>query len=161
MTQTKSRCLILACGNTLRSDDGVGPWLAAWAQEKYHDEASVRVISRQQWTPDLAEEIVNCETILFIDCCVESAPGALLVIDVHPMPVTQRGIGSHHQCPQELLALAQGLYEALPHSAKVLTIGAGSTGLSEDFSPAVIAALPDACALLAQTVSQLISLVSH
>ncbi len=51
-----ARCLILACGNTLRSDDGVGPTLAAWAEERFREQPNVRVISRQQWTPDLAAE---------------------------------------------------------------------------------------------------------
>ncbi len=35
MNQTPIQCLILACGNTLREDDGVGPFLAQWAEEHW------------------------------------------------------------------------------------------------------------------------------
>ena len=68
MKLTKARCLVLSCGNTLRGDDGIGPWLAEWAEERFKDEAGVRVVSRQQWTPDLVEEIAEAETVLFVDC---------------------------------------------------------------------------------------------
>ena len=84
MTQTTIRCLILACGNTLRGDDGVGPWLAEWAEEKYRGDPTVRVISRQQWTPDLAEDIAGAESVLFIDCSIESAPGYVSLISIEP-----------------------------------------------------------------------------
>jgi Ni,Fe-hydrogenase maturation factor len=39
MTPTQARCLILACGNTLRGDDGVGPWLAEWAEKRFREES--------------------------------------------------------------------------------------------------------------------------
>ena len=58
-----ARCLILACGNTLRSDDGVGPKLAAWAEERFRQESEVRVISRQQFTPELAELIAAADSL--------------------------------------------------------------------------------------------------
>jgi Ni,Fe-hydrogenase maturation factor len=35
MSPPQVRVLILACGNTLRSDDGVGPWLAEWAEQHF------------------------------------------------------------------------------------------------------------------------------
>ena len=59
MAATPVRCLVLACGNTLRSDDGVGPWLADWVEARFAAEPTVRVIARQQWTPDLAEDIAQ------------------------------------------------------------------------------------------------------
>ena len=77
-----ARCLILACGNTLRSDDGVGPNLAAWAEERFQGEINVRVLARQQWTPDLAEEIAAAESVLFIDCSIDSAPGSVRLVPV-------------------------------------------------------------------------------
>jgi len=76
MTEPKARCLILACGNTLRSDDGVGPNLAAWAEERFRQDPDVRVISRQQWTPDLAEDIAPADSVLFIDASVNPRPDA-------------------------------------------------------------------------------------
>jgi hydrogenase maturation protease len=155
MTQTSARCLILACGNTLRSDDGVGPWLAAWAEEKFAAEPDVVVIARQQWTPDLAEDIARAESVLFIDCSIASAPGSVNMVEVQPCGSSQ-GLATHHVGAAELLGLASELFDSLPRTALILTIGAGSTELGETFSRAVREAIPKACELLEQTVFQII-----
>jgi hydrogenase maturation protease len=153
MTQTTVRCLILACGNTLRSDDGVGSWLAEWAEEKYREDPSVRVISRQQWTPDLAEDIAGAASVLFIDCSIESVPGYVRLVCIEPSVQTQ-GLATHHQGAPELLALARDLYNSRPAKAALLTIGAGSTELGEEFSKPVLDAIPHACGLLESTIHE-------
>jgi hydrogenase maturation protease len=157
MDQSLARCLILACGNTLRSDDGIGPWLAAWAAEKFRDDPGVRIISRQQWTPDLAEDIAQAESVLFIDCSIESAPGSLSIVEVQPSPSAQ-GLATHHQSASDLLALARELYRPHPRQALLLTIGAGNTELGEAFSEAVLSAIPRACALFEETILNLLRL---
>ena len=153
---TKTRCLILACGNTLRGDDGIGPWLATWAEERFNEDPTTRVLSRQQWTPDLAEDIAQAESVLFIDCSIESAPGVVRLIEVQPAAPTQ-GLATHHQGAPELLSLARDLYDSLPSKAMMLTIGAGSTELGETFSDPVLDAIPQACALLEETVARLLN----
>ena len=145
------RCLILACGNTLRGDDGVGPWLAGWVKERFGNEARLRVISRQQWTPELAEDIARAESVLFIDCSLESAPGSVSLSPVAPNPQTP-GLATHHLSAPELLALARDLYANLPREALLLTIGAGSVELGEEFSEQVRAALADACRVIEEAV---------
>lgn len=156
MTTNTIDCLILACGNTLREDDGVGPWLAAWAEERFHNDTRVHVIARQQWTPDLAEEIAQAESVLFIDCSVELPPGSLRITQVEPSTPVQ-GLATHHQGAAELLALARDLYDSLPSKAQLLTIGAGSTDLREGFSTAVMTVLPQATSALDETVQHLLA----
>ncbi|MGA3135248.1 MAG: hydrogenase maturation protease [Terracidiphilus sp.] len=146
-----ARCLILACGNTLRGDDGVGLWLAEWAERRFAGQADVRVIARQQWTPDLAEDIARADSVLFIDCSLDSAPGSIQLIPVEPAPAGQ-GHSTHHLGAPELLALARELYDSQPLNAQLLIIGAGSIELGEAFSPAVTAALPQACRLIEETI---------
>jgi hydrogenase maturation protease len=153
---TPVRCLILACGNTLRGDDGVGPWLAAWAEERFATEPAVRVLSRQQWTPDLAQEVAEAESVLFLDCSIDSAPGEVRIVPVEPAAFGPT-LASHHVCAPELLALGQELYDSLPHDALLLTIGAASTEMGETFSKSVNDALPEACTLLEMTVRKLIA----
>jgi len=150
------RCLILACGNTLRGDDGVGPWLAAWAEERFAAEPAVRVISRQQWTPDLAEELAHVESVIFVDCAVDAPAGAVRVARVQPSPA-QSGLASHHTGAAQLLALSEELYASLPRNALLLTIGAGSIEMGETFSESANAALPEACDLLERTVRGLLA----
>lgn len=149
-------CLILACGNTLRGDDGVGPWLAEWAERRFAGQDGVRVIARQQWTPDLAEDIARATSVLFIDCSLDSAPGSVNITSVQPAPAG-RGHSTHHLGAPELLALARELYDSQPLNAQLLTIGAGSTELGEAFSPAVSAALPHACRLIDETVMRFLT----
>jgi hydrogenase maturation protease len=156
MTQPPARCLILACGNTLRGDDGVGLWLAAWAERRFANQPEIKIIARQQWTPELAEDIARVESVLFIDCSVDSAPGSIKLTPVEPAAISQ-GIATHHSGAPELLALARDLFNSLPRHAQLLTIGAGSTELGEVFSDAVTAALPEACKLIEETVLHLIA----
>ena len=150
MTPTTPRCLILSCGNPLRGDDGVGPWLAEWAEERFRAEEQVRVVVRQQWTPELAEEIARAQSVLFIDCSVDSAPGSAALLPVEP--AAAQGLATHHLGAAELLALSRDLYNSQPSNALLLTIGAGSTELGEAFSDAVTAALPAACRLIEEIV---------
>jgi hydrogenase maturation protease len=154
MNPERPRVLILACGNTLRSDDGIGPWLAAWAEDRFAGDPRVKVISRQQWTPDLAEDIAEAATVLFMDCSVESEPGAVKLTEVHPGSDLE-GLATHHQSPSQLLALAAELFEATPRAAKLLTIGAGSTELGEVFTDAIREAIPHVCGLLEATILEL------
>jgi hydrogenase maturation protease len=151
----KARCLILACGNTLRGDDGIGPWLAQWAEERFEDEPGLRVLSRQQWTLELAEEISAAETVLFIDCSASDAPGSVSIVAVEPAAV--EALATHHQGAPELLGLASKLYASLPRTALLMTVGAGSMELSEEFSQPVLDAIPLACAKLEETVTRLLA----
>jgi hydrogenase maturation protease len=156
MTQHQARCLILACGNTLRGDDGIGPWLAQWAAERFRAQADVRILSRQQWTPELAEETACADSVLFIDCAEDTAPGAVRLVTVEETAVNP-GLATHHLGAAELLAMGRELYDSLPRNALLLTVGAGSTELGEEFSVAVQAALPEACSVLEETVLRLLS----
>jgi hydrogenase maturation protease len=156
MKSTKARCLLLACGNTLRGDDGIGPWLADWAEERFADEPLMKVISRQQWTPELAADLAEAESALFLDCSTESEAGSINVIHVKPAERAE-GVGTHHVSAAELLGMAQDLYGSLPSQALLLTIGAGSTELSEEFSQVVLDAIPKACAQLEQILTKLIA----
>jgi len=151
MNRNPPSCLILACGNTLRGDDGIGPFLAEWAEKRFSSDARVRVIIRQQWTPELAEEIARAHSVLFIDCSVDSAPGSVKLTPVEPATSGQ-GLATHHLGSAELLALTRELYDSLPCNAQLLTIGAGSTELSEEFSEPVNAAIPTVCSLIENKV---------
>jgi hydrogenase maturation protease len=151
MHDQPTRCLILACGNPLRSDDGIGPWLAEWAEERFAGDDNVRILARQQWTPDLAEDIAHAEHVLFIDCSIEAEAGSVKIAPIEPV-AAKAGVATHHQGAPELLALSQQLFQASPRGAMLLTIAAGSTELGETFSEAVLDAIPQACSLVEATV---------
>ena len=156
MNFIKARCLLLACGNTLRGDDGIGPWLADWARERFADVPGLRVISRQQWTPELAADLAEADAVLFVDCSAASEQGSVEVIDVTPA-VQSHGVGTHQVSAAELLGMAQELYGSTPRRAQLLTVGAGSTELCEEFSAVVLDAIPVACAELEAAVEMLLA----
>jgi hydrogenase maturation protease len=156
MKSLPARCLILACGNTLREDDGVGPWLATWAEQRFAAEARVRIISRQQWTPELAQDVAEVESVVFIDCAMNAFPGELKIVPVNPAAAGS-DLATHHVEAAELLSLGKELYGAMPRTSLLLTIGARSLELREGFSEAVQAALPEACAQLETALLRLLA----
>jgi hydrogenase maturation protease len=150
------QCLILSCGNTLRSDDGVGPFLSEWARKHFADRKEIQILTRHQWTPDLAEDLSTAATALFIDCSIEAAPGEIRLRPVEPAPPSA-GLATHHSGAPELLSLSRELYASTPARALLLTVGAGSTELGETFSPAVQAALPNAQKQIEEAISSLLA----
>jgi len=151
-----ARCLILACGNTLREDDGVGPLLASWAEVQWRDDPRVRVICDHQWTPDMAEEVAAAEAVIFVDCSLDQAPGEIMLRELSSAPL-KPGLVTHHLGAAELLRVAEDLYGRQPRRACLLTIGAGSIELGEGLSEALRDALPDAKSLLDRTVRQILT----
>jgi hydrogenase maturation protease len=137
------KCLVLACGNPLRSDDGIGLELARYAREWIRDwEAIAVVITATQWTPEMAAEIASAESVIFLDCCTDNAPGKIALRVVEPGDRVQPS--THHLHASELLALSRDLYDTLPVRAFLLTIGAKRFALGEGFSDTVADALPAA-----------------
>jgi hydrogenase maturation protease len=156
MNSARVSCLILACGNPLRGDDGVGPWLAEWAAQHFRDQSLVRVRASAQWTPELAEEIAGADAVIFIDSSLESAPGAVRLSPVAPA-AGDSALSTHHLGAPELLGLGCELYGYLPRTALLLTVGIETTELREEFSDAVKASLADACSLLEHAVQRLLT----
>jgi hydrogenase maturation protease len=155
VNQEPNRCLVLACGNALRSDDGVGPKLAEWAAERFQQDANVRVVARQQWTPELAKDIADADSVLFVDSSTNSVPGRVSLAAVP----SNRGNGTpetHHLEAHELLGLTRSLYGSMSAHAMLLTVGASSTELGETLSEPVEAALPRARGVLEKAVQRFI-----
>ncbi|MDR3741256.1 MAG: hydrogenase maturation protease [Terracidiphilus sp.] len=155
MNAQPARCLILACGNTLREDDGIGPFLASWAEERFAATPGVRVLASHQWTPELAMDIAAAETVVFIDCAVNTPAGAVRLAPVVAAEQMPR-LMTHHLDTTCLLALAREYYEASPRESVLLSIGAGSMELREGFSDVVRDAIPAAQRALEETVLRLL-----
>ncbi len=153
--ETTARCLILACGNTLREDDGVGPFLAQWAEERWRNDARVRVLCDHQWTPEMVEDVASAESIVFVDCATDCEPGLVRTMPVEPAADTLK-LGTHHLDAAQLLALSKELYGRMPRTSLLLTVGAGSLELREGFSEAVQKALPGAQRVLEDSVQRLL-----
>ncbi len=144
------RKLLLACGNALRSDDGVGLRIAVAVEEDPHF-AGVEVIAAQQFTPELAELVAAADLVAFVDASMELPPGEVRLLPVAAAADPPRGF-THHLPPAALLALTQSLYGRVPQRAVAIAVGALSFALGEGLSEAVRAALPQAISLLGEVL---------
>lgn len=134
--------LVIALGNTLRGDDGVA-WQIAEALRNQILDSAVEIVSAHQLTPELADSIRQAETVIFVDAACDLPPGQIRCESVSPATVMQGGL-SHSLTPAMLLSLVRNLYGTLPKTTMLLTVGASCFDLSEELSPPVALAVPQA-----------------
>jgi len=130
--------LILAYGNPLRSDDGVG-WHACDELRSKFARDGVEIQCLHQLTPEIAERVSWADGVIFVDAAESGSPG-----EVRCTPVTassQPARFSHQLSPLEILTLARELYGARPR-AYVITLSGERFEHGMDLSNAVAEAMP-------------------
>ena len=141
--------LILAYGNPLRCDDGLG-WHAA--RQLNSTVSDARVVTCHQLTPELVEDISSADAVFFIDASREGEPGELTCQPVRPSDDMVRFT---HQCsPAVLLALCDQLYGSCPPAFAVSVCGQ-SFHYGESLSPCVAASLPKLTAIVTEMARKL------
>src|SRR5262245_15481422 len=101
-----TRTLVIAYGNSLRGDDGVG--VATGARIEQWQGPGVAVVAVQQLVPELIAEIGAADRVLFVDASETyrvNAPFALVSVGPEPSDY----VLGHHETPGRLLALAEKL----------------------------------------------------
>ena len=136
--------LLLACGNSLRQDDGVGLRIAE-AAEQVFPASRLRILAAPQFTPEMAAELATTDLALFVDASAADEPGAIRIRPVGPCAAPAE---THRLDPPALLALAEELSGHAPSRAFVLTIGAARFDYGEDLSGPIRQAIPRAVRLL-------------
>jgi hydrogenase maturation protease len=148
--------LVIGYGNTLRSDDGVGPAIVSQLAETFRNQggAQAAFVTVHQLTPELAEELAVAKRVLFVDASVEKAAGKVAIrrISAHdggsgPAPV------GHFASPEGLLALCSGLYGRAP-LAWSIGVGVSNLEIGERLSPAVARAANRLCRRLTFRIRQ-------
>ena len=136
--------LVLACGNSLRGDDGVALHIGSALKDEMQDkpvESGVEVILTQQLLPEHAEPLSRTNCAIFLDCSAIDQPGVVSTHALSPAQSPPRPF-NHYLDPASLLKLAQDLYGRIPLRAVAITVGGQSFGLNEQLSKSVTAALP-------------------
>jgi len=137
-----ARALILACGNPLRGDDGVGLRIVEELKRVCRSE-EIEIAVAQQLLPEMAEQISEAEIVIFVDASVTQEPGSIAFEPV----VTSEGDSesfTHRLSPQTLLRLAGTLYGRSPAHAFALNVGVGSCELNEGLSEPARSSIPQA-----------------
>jgi hydrogenase maturation protease len=134
--------IVLACGNVLRGDDGIAPYLAHQLYGLLGD-SDTTIICCQQWLPEQAEDLSNAERAVFIDASATIAAGEIEVRSVRAASGAAT-VTSHTLSPDRLMRLARELFGKAPERAFLVTIGGGSFEHGNELSEPVRAAIPAA-----------------
>lgn len=106
--------LVIACGNPLRGDDGVGP--AAADIVKSWQLPGTKVLAVHQLVPELIDELKSVQRALFIDAGT-NFEGAFQAGVIQPKK--SRRFFGHHETPANLLALMHELEARAPDAWQV------------------------------------------
>ncbi len=138
----KSEVLVIGYGNTLRSDDGAGQLVSeAVAKQGW---SNVRSLCRHQLTPELAEDIANSSSVIFVDALVSNPSESLTLIVEKIEPLTTNNVGLGHTAnPRSLLSLTQAVYNYVPPAWWIL-IPAVNFEFGEQLSPVTKRAINEA-----------------
>jgi hydrogenase maturation protease len=133
------RALIVGCGNTLRSDDGLG-WHAAARLAGDPRIGGAQVLWRHQLTPELAADVADASLVVLVDVRDGGEPG---VVSVQRLDTDSIGgsAWSHHIEPSALVSLARELWSASP-PVFLVSVGAESLDVGDRLSPEVERAVP-------------------
>ena len=138
--------LIIGYGNNLRSDDGVGRYLAEIIDQQQLP--LVKTLSVHQLTPELVLEITESQAVIFIDA-IASLTDAITLQSLEPSQDKTR-LG-HTSNPEQLLSLCKNLYHKCP-SAWLLTIPTNNFEFGETFSDLTQNAIAPALIILTQLI---------
>lgn len=144
--------IVLACGNSLRKDDGIAPYLAHSLYGTICD-AEMEIVVSHQWLPEQAEDLSRAHTAVFIDASVAVAAGEIRVESVSTAGESG-GITTHVVTPERLMALARELFGEAPERAYLVTIGANSFETGSEFSEPVRKAIPIALQQIQDLLSE-------
>lgn len=154
--------LVIACGNTLRGDDGAGPEVGELLAVELEG-TGAEVVVVDQLLPELALDASRSGRVVFVDAAADLPPGSVSVrpvdspvarVDggVEPSgPLASRSGGarrppdpfSHGIGPEDVLRLAHDLYAAAPDGVLV-SVGAESFEPGHGLSATVRRAIPAA-----------------
>ena len=124
-----SAFLVIGYGNTLRRDDGAGPWVAERITNLLG--TAVDCWIERQLLPEMAERISQAQRVVFVDA--QSGTTEMQVRQLRldaPSPAT----GTHYCDPINLLTLAATLFGSAAPLAWLVTIPADDFSHGEGLS---------------------------
>jgi len=132
--------LVIGYGNTIRGDDGVGPYVASLLAERV-DLQDVHILAPQQLTPDLAEQVAASRLTILIDARIGENPGRVHHVVIES-PSRAAPTFQHHITPETLAGVTHTLYGVTP-PMHLFTAEAATFELQDGLSPELLAAAED------------------
>jgi hydrogenase maturation protease len=122
--------LVIAYGNRLRGDDGIGP--AAGEAVASWQIPGIKVVIVQQLVPELIAEMKHAERVLFVDAVIADYCNGAFACALLEHAKTPRPLG-HHETPRNLLAMLREVEGAAP-TAWMVTIAGSAFDHGEQMS---------------------------
>jgi len=117
--------LVIACGNTLRGDDGLGPYIAEGLQDMTgSDKVDLRIMSLPQLDVILASRLSEADLVIFVDARTDDSEELVKIERIEPAagPVIPQHT-SHTISMPVLLRIAFDWYGAAPLCYAVMPKG--------------------------------------
>lgn len=143
------RTLVLGLGNTIMTDDGIGPKVIECLQQTELLDGEVGLLDGGTLGLDLLPHLEGVGRLIILDAVeLDKEPGSLvrLVGDEVPLAIEHK-LSPHQMGLKDLLAVAC-LMSCLPEEVILLGVQPASLELGTELSPAVAAALPELCKLV-------------
>ena len=135
-------CVVLGLGNTLHSDDGIGPQAIERLKTDPRVPADVALIEGGTLGLELLTYIWDCSYLLVLDAVdVGQAPGTVVRMSGQELQ-TLPGKGSVHQLGVADLLVALRVLASRTPEVVLLGVQPASTEWGTELSPAVAAVLP-------------------
>lgn len=141
--------LIIGYGNVTRSDDAVGCCAAQQLAEHFRNDPEVEVVTAQQLTPEMADNISQCEFVVFLDASYGEEPG--LIQRKNVLPHAAPSGFTHSFTPCVLLSAAQQLYGGAPEAIGI-TLAGWSFEIGNELSSGARQRLPELVRIAQQAV---------
>ncbi|MDR1634297.1 MAG: HyaD/HybD family hydrogenase maturation endopeptidase [Bifidobacteriaceae bacterium] len=144
---------VLAVGNTIMSDDALGPALLA-SLRRARPDAEIEYVDGGIGGLDLLPVVQDAERLLILDAVAGGAPGDVLRLDGDQLPRLLAAKLSPHQVGLIDVFSAARLLGSEPSEVVVVGIVPGRVELALGLTPAVEAALPQATAVAAAVLDE-------
>jgi hydrogenase maturation protease len=125
------KALVIGYGNTLRSDDGVGVWIADHLADLHLPEVDVRTC--HQLFPELAADFQSYDRVIMIDA---SADGEPLTVRKSIPPLERLPSSNHNVTPELLQQIALEMF-AIQVNLSVYTVRGETFEFGTTLSPKV------------------------
>jgi len=138
MTLISSVPLVIGIGNTLRSDDGVGIWVARWLRGQVRD--GVSVVEATGESGALLEAWKGAAAVILVDAVRSgSPPGTIHRLDAAAQPIRSIFLrsSSHDFGVGEAIELARA-FNQLPPRLIIYGIEGGNFGPGAELSAVVV-----------------------
>lgn len=129
--------IVVACGNPLRSDDGVALEIAAQLPRA----PGMEIVTAHMLVPELSARLAQCGTVVFVDARIGQPAGA---VACEPLTASDsRSPLLHVGDAASLLAIAESVFGVRPR-AFLVTVAAASFELGHGLTDVVRDAIPEA-----------------